>query len=129
MIDNLDSKKRYRADVLLEEKAAEYENAGDPARGAALTAEMGRLLTAEDLAGVRQLIIDEKILCPVSETGNWTEVRQFNLMFSTQVGSAVDCGRAACVPAPRNGPGHFRELPERAEVGADEDSVRHCPDW
>ena len=87
MIDNLDSKKRYRADVLLEEKAAEYENAGDPARGAALTAEMGRLLTAADLAGVRQLIIDEKIKCPVSGTSNWTEVRQFNLMFSTQVGS------------------------------------------
>ncbi|RZK23172.1 MAG: glycine--tRNA ligase, partial [Hymenobacter sp.] len=37
LIDNLDSKKRYRADVLLEEKAAEYEKAGDPARGAALT--------------------------------------------------------------------------------------------
>ena len=87
MIDNLDSKKRYRADVLLEEKAAEYENAGDPARGAALTAEMGRLLTAADLAGVRQLIVDEKIKCPVSGTSNWTEVRQFNLMFSTQVGS------------------------------------------
>jgi glycyl-tRNA synthetase len=89
LIDNLDSKKRYRADVLLEEKAAEYEKAGDPARGAALTAEMGRLLTANDLAGVRQLILDEEIKCPVSGTGKWTEVRQFNLMFSTQ-GSAVD---------------------------------------
>jgi glycyl-tRNA synthetase len=89
LIDNLDSKKRYRADVLLEEKAAEYEKAGDPARGAALTAEMGRLLTANDLAGVRQLIIDEEIKCPVSGTSKWTEVRQFNLMFSTQ-GSAVD---------------------------------------
>ena len=89
LIDNLDSKKRYRADVLLEEKAAEYENAGDPARGAALTAEMGRLLTANDLAGVKQLILDEKIKCPISGTANWTDVRQFNLMFSTQ-GSAVD---------------------------------------
>ncbi|GAC1367193.1 MAG: glycine--tRNA ligase [Hymenobacter sp.] len=87
MIDNLDSKKRYRADVLLEEKAAEYEAAGDPARGAALTAEMGRRLTAADLAGVRQLILDEHIKCPVSGTANWTDVRQFNLMFSTQVGS------------------------------------------
>ena len=87
MIDNLDSKKRYRADVLLEEKAAEYENAGDPARGAALTAEMGRRLTVADLSGVRQLILDEGIKCPVSGTANWTEVRQFNLMFSTQVGS------------------------------------------
>ncbi|MBC6991762.1 MULTISPECIES: glycine--tRNA ligase [Hymenobacter] len=87
MIDNLDSKKRYRADVLLEDKAAEYENAGDKPRADALLAEMGKLLTDNDLAGVRQLIVDEKIKCPVSGTANWTEVRQFNLMFSTQVGS------------------------------------------
>ncbi|SMB82672.1 glycyl-tRNA synthetase [Hymenobacter roseosalivarius DSM 11622] len=87
MIDNLDSKKRYRADVLLEEKAAHYENVGDKVRADMLLADMGRLLTAEDLTGVRQLIIDEKIACPVSGTANWTEVRQFNLMFSTQVGS------------------------------------------
>ncbi|GAA4351377.1 glycine--tRNA ligase [Hymenobacter saemangeumensis] len=106
MVDNLDSKKRYRADVLLEEKAAEYENAGDPARGAALTAEMGRLLTENDLAGVRQLIIDEKILCPVSKTGNWTEVRQFNLMFSTQ-GSAVDSDAPPVYLRPETAQGIF----------------------
>ncbi|SHK16635.1 glycine--tRNA ligase [Hymenobacter psychrotolerans] len=90
MIDNLDSKKRYRADVLLEDKAAEYEKNGELARAETLLAEMGRLLTAEDLAGVKQLIIDEQILCPVSKTGNWTDVRQFNLMFSTQVGAVAD---------------------------------------
>lgn len=90
MIDNKDSKKRYRADVLLEEKAATYEQAGDAAKGAALTARMGQLLDAEDLEGVRQLIIDEGIVCPVSGTDNWTEVRQFNLMFSTQVGSVAE---------------------------------------
>jgi glycyl-tRNA synthetase len=106
MVDNLDSKKRYRADVLLEEKAAEYENAGDPARGAALTAEMGRLLTANDLAGVRQLILDEKILCPVSKTGNWTEVRQFNLMFSTQ-GSAIDSDAPPVYLRPETAQGIF----------------------
>jgi glycyl-tRNA synthetase len=106
LIDNLDSKKRYRADVLLEEKAAEYENAGDPARGAALTAEMGRLLTANDLAGVRQLILDEKIKCPVSGTGNWTEVRQFNLMFSTQ-GSAVDSDAPPVYLRPETAQGIF----------------------
>ncbi|WP_242921642.1 glycine--tRNA ligase [Pontibacter liquoris] len=90
MIDNKDSKKRYRADVLLEEKAAQYENAGDAARGKALTAEMGRMLEAEDLDGVRELIIRENITCPLSGTANWTEVRQFNLMFSTQVGSVAE---------------------------------------
>ncbi|MHA6248601.1 glycine--tRNA ligase [Pontibacter sp. CAU 1760] len=90
MIDNKDSKKRYRADVLIEDKAAEYENAGDAAKGQALTAEMGRLLEAEDLDGVRELIIRENIKCPISGTANWTEVRQFNLMFSTQVGSVAE---------------------------------------
>ena len=106
LIDNLDSKKRYRADVLLEEKAAEYEKAGDPARGAALTADMGRLLTAGDLAGVRQLIIDEKIVCPASGSGKWTEVRQFNLMFSTQ-GSAVDSDAPPVYLRPETAQGIF----------------------
>ncbi|WP_019948762.1 glycine--tRNA ligase [Hymenobacter aerophilus] len=90
MIDNLDSKKRYRADVLLEDRAAEHEKNGELARAETLLAEMGRLLTAEDLTGVRQLIIDEQIVCPISKTGNWTEVRQFNLMFSTQVGAVAE---------------------------------------
>lgn len=90
MIDNKDSKKRYRADVLIEEKAAEFENAGDAERGKALTAEMGKLLEVEDLEGVRELIVRENIKCPVSGTANWTEVRQFNLMFSTQVGSVAE---------------------------------------
>lgn len=89
LIDNLDSKKRYRADVLVEEKAAEYEKAGDVLKATTLLEELGRLLTEGDLAGVRQLIIDEKILCPISKTANWTEVRQFNLMFSTQVGAVA----------------------------------------
>ncbi|MEZ0486949.1 glycine--tRNA ligase [Fibrella aquatica] len=90
MIDNRDSKKRYRADQLLELKAEEYANAGDEARGKALLEEMGRLLGAEDLEGVRNLIIAEGIKCPISGTQNWTEVRQFNLMFSTQVGSVAE---------------------------------------
>jgi len=106
LIDNLDSKKRYRADVLVEEKAAEYERAGDPARGAALTAELGRLLTENDLAGVKQLIIDEKITCPISGTSKWTDVRQFNLMFSTQ-GSAVDSDAPPVYLRPETAQGIF----------------------
>ena len=90
MIDNKDSKKRYRADVLLEEKAAQYEKEGNPEKGKALVKEMARLLEAEDLQGVQQLIIAENIKCPISGTTNWTEVRQFNLMFSTQVGSVAE---------------------------------------
>ncbi|MFN4086085.1 MAG: glycine--tRNA ligase [Spirosomataceae bacterium] len=90
MIDNKDSKKRYRADQLLEGKAEELEKEGKLDEAKALLEEMGRLLGAEDLEGVRQLIIDQKITCPISKTGNWTEVRQFNLMFSTQVGSVAE---------------------------------------
>ena len=90
MIDNRDSKKRYRADQLLEAKAEEYANAGDEARSQALLNEMGRLLGENDLDGVRNLIITEGIKDPVSGNQNWTEVRQFNLMFSTQVGSLAE---------------------------------------
>ena len=90
MIDNKDSKKRYRADVLLEEKAAAYENAGNQAKADELLKKTGQLLEAEDLEAVRALIVAEGIVCPLSGTANWTEVRQFNLMFSTQIGSTAD---------------------------------------
>lgn len=90
MIDNKDSKKRYRADVLLEEKAAAYENEGQTQKATDLLAEAGALQEKEDWSGLRQLILDEQIICPVSGTANWTEVRQFNLMFATKVGSVAD---------------------------------------
>lgn len=90
MIDNKDSKKRYRADVLIEEKAAEYEGHGQAEKGQALVKKMAALLEKDDLKGVQELIISENIKCPVSGTSNWTDVRQFNLMFNTQVGSVAD---------------------------------------
>ena len=90
MIDNKDSKKRYRADVLIEEKAAQYEADGHYDKASELLVEMGKLLGAEELDAVRELIIREDIKCPISGTANWTEVRQFNLMFSTQVGSVAE---------------------------------------
>jgi len=90
MIDNKDSKKRYRADQLLEGRAEEYEKAGTPEKGKALLEAMAKAMTDDDMSGLRQLIIDEDIKCPISGTGNWTEVRQFNLMFSTQVGAVSE---------------------------------------
>ncbi len=90
MIDNKDSKKRYRADVLLEDKAAEYAKNGEADKAQALLTKAAQLLEKEDLEGVRNLIIEENITCPLSETTNWTEVRQFNLMFSTEIGSVSD---------------------------------------
>ena len=90
MIDNKDSKKRYRADVLVEEKAAELEREGQPEEAQQILNQLSRLLEKEDLDGVRNLIIELGITCEVSGTAEWTEVRQFNLMFGTQIGSVAE---------------------------------------
>ena len=83
MIDNKDSKKRYRVDHLIE---AHSEKLSKEA-GEALIAEMEGLLAKEDFAGLKQLILDHKIACSVSGTVNWTDIRQFNLMFETEFGA------------------------------------------
>jgi glycyl-tRNA synthetase len=119
LIDNKDSKKRYRADVLIEDhvekirqkidkevKKAEkrfgesfdkeqYLSTNPRVMGYQdkITAIMNRFvkaMEAEDLADVKQLIEDEEIKCPVSGSMNWTDVRQFNLMFGTQLGSVAE---------------------------------------
>ncbi|HMH23696.1 MAG TPA: hypothetical protein VK563_18040, partial [Puia sp.] len=90
MIDNKDSKKRYRVDHLIEARIDELAAAGDQAAADALQSEMDRLLAASDFEGLKQLIMDRKIKCGVSGTSNWTDVRQFNLMFSTQLGSVAE---------------------------------------
>ena len=119
LIDNKDSKKRYRADVLIEdhlekiyekiqkecEKASkrfgesfdelmycktnsrvlEYQQKIDSIKKRFVNA-----MENNNLEDVRQLIIEEGIVCPISGTKNWTEVRQFNLMFETKLGSVVE---------------------------------------
>lgn len=90
MVDNKDSKKRYRADVLIEDKAAQYELAGELEKSQALLSSMGKLLEAENFESLRELMVNEGITCPLSGSSNWTEIRQFNLMFSTQIGSVAD---------------------------------------
>ena len=116
LIDNKDSKKRYRADVLIEDYIAKLEEkiAKDVEKGRRKFGEsfdeaqfratnpnvlrnqqkidevrsrMTAALNANDLQGLRDIIIDCGIVCPISGTKNWTEVRQFNLMFSTQLGN------------------------------------------
>ncbi len=118
MIDNKDSKKRYRADVLLEEHQEKYRKKIQKEIAKAskrfgddfdldqflatnpnvlrnqnkidhISNEMREGLEQNDLERIRQLIIDEGIACPISGSKNWTEVRQFNLMYSTQM-SATD---------------------------------------
>ena len=89
MIDNKDSKKRYRVDHLIEGHAENLKTAGKEAEADALLAAMDALLAKDDFVGLKQLIEDNKIKCAVSETCNWTDIRQFNLMFSTEFGSTV----------------------------------------
>lgn len=90
MIDNKDSKKRYRADQLLEDKIARYEKDGKTDKAAKLQSDMDDALKAENLPLLKTLIEEHEIACPVSGTKNWTEVRQFNLMFSTQFGAMAE---------------------------------------
>jgi glycyl-tRNA synthetase len=92
MIDNKDSKKRYRVDHLLEAKADQLREQGPDGEKAAadLLARMEQLLAAEDFTGLRTLMDEQKIVCSVSGTSNWTDIRQFNLMFSTQLGSVAE---------------------------------------
>ena len=119
LIDNKDSKKRYRADVLIEDLIAkmdekiekEVEKAakrfGDSfdealfrqtnprvqehiAKREELHARYAKAMNDNDLNELRQIILDYEIVCPLSGTRNWTDVRQFNLMFSTEMGSTAD---------------------------------------
>jgi len=119
LIDNKDSKKRYRADVLIEEHMAKIEDKinkeiekarqrfGDAfdekkfretnprvlanqAKIDEIDACFVKAMNENDLAGLKQIIIDNEIVCPISGTRNWTNVRQFNLMFATEMGSTFD---------------------------------------
>ena len=86
MIDNKDSNKRYRVDHLLEA----YAETLDKEKGEELLKRMDELLAADDMVGIKQLIETNNIKCAVSKTNNWTEVRQFNLMFNTKIGSIAE---------------------------------------
>jgi glycyl-tRNA synthetase len=87
MIDNKDSKKRYRVDHLIETHAAGLEEKGEVVKAKELLELMDALLAKDDFAGLKKLIENWNIKCTVSGTCNWTDVRQFNLMFSTEFGA------------------------------------------
>ncbi|MGJ8733452.1 MAG: glycine--tRNA ligase [Cellulophaga sp.] len=119
LIDNKDSKKRYRADVLIEDYCAKIENkinkevtkaakrfgdafnkqefittnprvVGYQEKIDTILSRMGKSLENEDLADVKSLIEELDIVCPVSGSKNWTDVKQFNLMFGTKLGASAD---------------------------------------
>jgi glycyl-tRNA synthetase len=93
LIDNKTSKQRYRADHLVEAKIEKYRKKGRDKDAEALTAKLAAALG--DNEALRQLIIDQKIKDPVSGTDDWTDVRQFNLMFETHVGAMKDSASVA----------------------------------
>jgi glycyl-tRNA synthetase len=90
MIDNKDSKKRYRADNLLEDKIARYQKDGKTNKAEELQKELDQALLDNNLAELKSLIVKHEIACPISGTKNWTDVRQFNLMFSTEMGAMAE---------------------------------------
>jgi glycyl-tRNA synthetase len=90
MIDNKDSNKRYRVDHLIEGFAEEQKAMGNEQLANDTITAMDALLAANDYAGLKKLIENHKIKCGISKTCNWTEVREFNLMFSTQIGSVAE---------------------------------------
>ena len=90
MIDNKDSNKRYRVDHLIEAHAEALAVEGKKEEEFALLKKMDELLAATDYAGIKKLIEDNNIKCAISKTCNWTDVREFNLMFSTQIGSVAE---------------------------------------
>jgi glycyl-tRNA synthetase len=119
LIDNRDSKKRYRADVLIEEHLAKLDDKTDKEVQKAakrfgdtfdekmyretnprvlryqqerdeIHTRFVKAMNSNDLDEMRQIIVDCGIVCPISGSRDWTEVRQFNLMFSTEMGSTAD---------------------------------------
>ena len=119
LIDNKDSKKRYRADVLIEDYVGKLDSKiekevkkaekrfgdafdkeqflatnprvlGYKQKGEGILNRMGKSLENEDLDDVKALIEELGIVCPVSGSKNWTDVKQFNLMFGTKLGASAD---------------------------------------
>ena len=119
LIDNKVSKKRYRADVLVEDYVAKIEAkiekevakaakrfgaafdeaqfkttnprvVGYQEKAAAILKRLGKSLEKEDLADVKALIEELEISCPESGSRDWTEVKQFNLMFGTKLGASAE---------------------------------------
>ena len=119
LIDNKDSKKRYRADNLIEdfidkvqnklnkevfknekrigekfdlkiflstnERAKKYNSQINN-----LKVRLNKALNEDNLNELKQIIIDNNILCPISGSSNWTDVKQFNLMFNTKFGASLE---------------------------------------
>jgi len=119
LIDNKDSKKRYRVDILIEEYIEKLQSKiskeiikakkkfGDNfdedqfiktnnrvinnyEKIKKTSKQLNKCLLKNDLDGLKNLIVELEINDPISGTNNWTDVKQFNLMFSTEIGSNIE---------------------------------------
>lgn len=90
LIDNKDSKKRYRVDHLIEDHAEQLRQSGACAHARQLLESLETALAHQDFKAIETLISEEKIVCPVAKTAHWSPIRQFNLMFATQLGSVAE---------------------------------------
>jgi len=91
LIDDKASKMRYRADQLIEGYIAKLTKQGKTADAERVQQRLVEALNADDAAkALHDIIIGEEIRSPDSGAFDWTEVRQFNLMFSTHVGPVAD---------------------------------------
>lgn len=135
LIDNKDSKKRYRADVLIEDYMAKIDAKIDKevakaakrfgadfdkeqflatnpnvlrnvAKKQEINQRFVQAIEEDNLAEIRQIIIDLGIVCPISGSKNWTDVRQFNLMFATEMG-AMSEGASTIYLRPETAQGIF----------------------
>ncbi len=88
MIDDKQSKKRYRADMLIEGHIAKLRSDGKEEEAEELQELLDTAGSREGLCeDLHKIIIDEEIRAPESGAFDWTDVRQFNLMFKTQFGA------------------------------------------
>ena len=119
LIDNKDSKKRYRADILIEDYISKIEtkiqkeifkaekkfgNQFDrdqflntnsrviqyQSKIKSIHSDFSKALENEDLISLKKIIEDLEIACPISGSKNWTEIKQFNLMFGTKLGASSE---------------------------------------
>lgn len=91
LIDDKQSKMRYRADQLIEGYIAKLRKKGKDEKAEAVYQRLVDALNADDMPkALYDLIMDEEIRAPESGAFDWTEVRQFNLMFATHIGPVAD---------------------------------------
>ena len=93
----------------------------------ALLKSMDELLAKDDFAGLKKLIEENKIKCAVSGTSNWTDIRQFNLMFSTEFGLLyLQMKKIINLFAAGNCTGNFCKFFECAKNRKNENSFWYC---